>query len=85
MKIMKKTSTSFVITLVLGLALVLLIAGSLPEPLLAGVCAIGGCNCGSCENCVTSSGRIPIPIVGVSVIYYSCSCPGSSFCEGAAN
>ncbi len=71
-------------TIILSLILFFVVATSLAPPLMAGDCAIGGCDCGSCgSDCKTKSLRIDF--FGVDIVLYECLCPGTAFCQGQAH
>ena len=81
MGILKKSVTMLTVTIVLSMALAFLLFNSLATPLLAADCAVGGCDCGECSNCLLTWGRIPVPTA--SIVYYGCSCSGV-YCTGFA-
>lgn len=78
---LKKIPVSLFGTVILSLLLSFVLVTSMAPSLTAGDCAIGGCDCGSCENCDKFGGRIDI--MGFPVVVYYCSCPGV-ICQGQA-
>lgn len=81
MKTIRENAFVFTVTICLALVLSFLLVNTISAPLDAIACAIGGCDCGVCSNCILEGGRIMI--AGVDIVVYGCSCPGVS-CQGIA-
>lgn len=79
----KKLPLSLLGTVVLTLILSFMVVNTFSTNLLAGSCAIGGCDCGDCANCDKFGGRILV--MGVPVVVYGCSCGDDlPACQGTA-
>jgi hypothetical protein len=81
MKLLRKNTLVLTVTIFLLLVLAFLLVNTTSVPLSAMVCAIGGCDCGVCSNCILEGGRIMM--AGIDIVVYGCSCPGV-FCQGIA-
>lgn len=80
---LRKIPISIACTIVLSLLISFTVIISIPAPVLAGTCAIGGCDCGDCDDCTTKSARFDL--FGVSVVAYGCACgTDGPVCQGSA-
>lgn len=83
LSILRKLPPYVICTIVLSILVSFFVINSISTPLLAASCAIGGCNCGACDDCTTKSARVNL--FGFSVVVYGCACgTDGPVCQGTA-